>query len=71
MLDAMTGQEAVNIATAFNSEVECDGLIMTKIDSDSRGGAALSVYYVTQKANKIYIYQEKRLVILRYFTRTG
>ncbi|MCG9478811.1 MAG: signal recognition particle protein [Actinomycetia bacterium] len=59
VLDAMTGQEAVNIATTFNSEVECDGLIMTKIDSDSRGGAALSVHYMTQKPIKFISTGEK------------
>ncbi|MDD3776309.1 MAG: signal recognition particle protein [Actinomycetota bacterium] len=59
VLDAMTGQEAVNIATAFNAEVDYDGLIMTKIDSDSRGGAALSVHYVTKKPIKFMSTGEK------------
>ncbi len=49
VLDAMTGQEAVNIASSFNSAVECDGIILTKLDSDTRGGAALSVYQVVKK----------------------
>src|SRR4030066_710039 len=52
VLDAMTGQEAVNIAYGFNQKVECDGIILTKLDSDTRGGAALSVYYVVKKPVK-------------------
>jgi signal recognition particle subunit SRP54 len=52
VLDAMTGQEAVNIASAFNQKVECDGIILTKLDSDTRGGAALSVFHVVKKPIK-------------------
>ncbi|MGM0364956.1 MAG: signal recognition particle protein [Actinomycetota bacterium] len=59
VLDAMTGQEAVNIASSFNSRVECDGIILTKLDSDTRGGAALSVYYVTKKPIKFMSTGEK------------
>ena len=47
VLDAMTGQEAVNVAQGFNERVPINGLIMTKIDGDARGGAALSVRQVT------------------------
>jgi signal recognition particle subunit SRP54 len=47
LVDAMTGQEAVNVAEGFNARVPLTGLIMTKIDGDSRGGAALSVRHVT------------------------
>jgi signal recognition particle subunit SRP54 len=43
VVDAMTGQEAVNIATAFEQEVGVDGVVMTKMDGDARGGAALSL----------------------------
>src|SRR5690348_7481364 len=43
VVDAMTGQEAVNVAEAFNDAVGLDGVILTKIDGDARGGAALSV----------------------------
>jgi signal recognition particle subunit SRP54 len=43
VVDAMTGQEAVNVAEAFNAAVGLDGVILTKIDGDARGGAALSV----------------------------
>ncbi len=47
VVDAMTGQEAVNVAEGFNTRVPLTGLIMTKIDGDARGGAALSVRQVT------------------------
>lgn len=47
VVDAMTGQEAVNVAQGFNERVAITGLIMTKIDGDARGGAALSVRQVT------------------------
>lgn len=45
--DAMTGQEAVNIATGFNERLKISGLILTKVDGDARGGAALSMRAVT------------------------
>lgn len=47
VVDAMTGQDAVNSAKAFHERLEVDGVIMTKFDSDTRGGAALSVKQVT------------------------
>ena len=47
VVDAMTGQEAVNAATAFNEQVGLTGLILTKMDGDARGGAALSISAVT------------------------
>ena len=49
VVDAMTGQEAVNVAEAFNLAVPLDGVILTKIDGDARGGAALSVKEVVGK----------------------
>ena len=49
VIDAMTGQEAVNVAQAFNEKIGIDGIILSKMDSDTRGGAALSVKAVTQK----------------------
>ncbi|MEM7626350.1 MAG: signal recognition particle protein [Planctomycetota bacterium] len=49
VIDAMTGQDAVNSAKAFNEQLELDGVILTKFDSDTRGGAALSVKSVTGK----------------------
>ncbi len=45
--DAMTGQEAVNVATGFHTRLEVDGVILTKIEGDARGGAALSLRFVT------------------------
>jgi len=50
--DAMTGQDAVNSADAFNKELELDGIILTKLDGDARGGAALSIKAVTGKPIK-------------------
>ncbi len=47
VVDAMTGQDAVNSAKAFNEALELDGVIMTKLDGDARGGAALSVKAIT------------------------
>ncbi|MDR0703567.1 MAG: signal recognition particle protein [Planctomycetaceae bacterium] len=47
VVDAMTGQDAVNSAKAFNEALELDGVILTKLDGDTRGGAALSVKHIT------------------------
>ena len=52
VVDAMTGQDAVNVATSFNEKLSIDGVILTKLDSDTRGGAALSVRAVTGKPIK-------------------
>jgi len=52
VVDAMTGQDAVTVAGSFHSELELSGLIMTKLDGDARGGAALSVRAVTGKPIK-------------------
>ena len=52
VIDAMTGQDAVNIAENFNSRLEISGVIITKLDGDTRGGAALSVKAVTGKPIK-------------------
>ena len=49
VVDAMTGQEAVNVASAFQEKVGIDGVIVTKLDGDTRGGAALSIKAVTGK----------------------
>ncbi len=51
-IDAMTGQDAVNVAKAFNEKLELTGVIVTKLDGDTRGGAALSVKAVTGKPIK-------------------
>jgi signal recognition particle subunit SRP54 len=52
VLDAMTGQDAVNVADTFNKRLDLDGVIMTKLDGDARGGAALSVKEITGKPIK-------------------
>lgn len=53
VIDSMTGQEAVNVAENFNAQLEITGLVLTKLDGDSRGGAALSVVYCTNKPIKL------------------
>ena len=57
--DAMTGQEAVNIAKGFDEQLEIDGIILTKLDGDARGGAALSMRTITQKPIKFVGIGEK------------
>jgi signal recognition particle subunit SRP54 len=57
--DAMTGQEAVNVAQAFQERVAFDGVVLTKLDGDARGGAALSVKAVTGKPIKLASTGEK------------
>ena len=52
VVDAMTGQDAVNVAQTFNDKLNVDGVILTKLDGDTRGGAALSVRAVTGKPIK-------------------
>ena len=52
VIDAMIGQESVNVAEAFNNLLEVTGVVLTKLDGDTRGGAALSVRYVTGKPIK-------------------
>jgi len=52
VVDAMTGQDAVNVATSFNEKLGIDGVILTKLDGDTRGGAAISVKAVTGKPIK-------------------
>ncbi|MCQ2452499.1 MAG: signal recognition particle protein [Oscillospiraceae bacterium] len=52
VVDAMTGQDAVNAATAFNDALDIDGIMLTKLDGDARGGAALSIRAVTGKPVK-------------------
>ncbi len=66
VLDAMTGQEAVNVAVAFQERVAFDGIVLTKLDGDARGGAALSVKAVTGRPVKLASVGEK-LDQLEYF----
>ncbi len=57
--DAMTGQDAVNVAKSFNERLGIDGIILTKMDGDARGGAALSIKTVTQRPIKFIGVGEK------------
>jgi signal recognition particle subunit SRP54 len=66
VLDAMTGQEAVSVAEAFQERVAFDGVVLTKLDGDARGGAALSVKAVTGRPVKLASVGEK-LDQLEYF----
>jgi signal recognition particle subunit SRP54 len=59
VVDAMTGQDAVNVAKSFDEALGIDGVILTKLDGDARGGAALSVKAVTQKPIKFVGIGEK------------
>jgi signal recognition particle subunit SRP54 len=59
VLDSMSGQDAVNSAKAFNEQLELDGLILTKLDSDTRGGALLSAKMITGKPVKFLGVGEK------------
>lgn len=59
VVDSMTGQDAVNVAQSFNDTLGVDGVILTKLDGDTRGGAALSIRAVTQKPIKFIGMGEK------------
>ena len=63
VVDAMTGQDAVNVSSTFNDKVGIDGVILTKLDGDTRGGAALSIRAVTGKPI-LYIGMGERLADL-------
>ena len=52
VVDSMTGQDAVNVSETFNNELDITGVILTKLDGDTRGGAALSIRYIVQKPIK-------------------
>ena len=64
--DAMTGQDAVNSATAFNEQIGIDGVVLTKMDGDARGGAALSIRSVTGKPIK-YMGTGEKIEMLEQF----
>ncbi|ONI38842.1 signal recognition particle protein [Candidatus Epulonipiscium fishelsonii] len=66
VVDAMTGQDAVNVAESFNDALGIDGIVMTKLDGDNRGGAALSVKAVTNKPIK-YVGMGEKLADLEPF----
>ena len=59
VVDSMTGQDAVNTAAAFNEKINYDGVVLTKLDGDTRGGAALSVKYTVGKPIKFVSNGEK------------
>ncbi len=66
VIDAMTGQDAVNVAESFNEKLEISGVVITKMDGDTRGGAALSVRAVTGKPVK-YVGMGEKLSDLEVF----
>ncbi len=66
VVDAMTGQDAVNVATTFNEKLDIDGVILTKLDGDARGGAALSIRAVTGKPI-LYVGMGEKLSDLEQF----
>lgn len=66
VVDAMTGQDAVNVASSFNDQIGIDGIILTKMDGDARGGAALSVKAVTGKPI-LYVGMGEKLADLEQF----
>ena len=59
IVDSMTGQDAVNTAKAFNDRLDFDGVVLTKLDGDTRGGAALTIKYVVNKPIKFISQGEK------------
>lgn len=59
VVDSMTGQDAVNVAESFNEQLDITGVVLTKLDGDTRGGAALSIRSVTQKPIKFVGMGEK------------
>ncbi len=65
-IDAMTGQDAVNVAESFNEKLDITGVVLTKLDGDTRGGAALSVRAVTGKPIKL-VGQGEKLTDLDWF----
>ena len=65
-VDAMTGQDAVNVATTFNDKIGIDGVILTKLDGDTRGGAALSIRAVSGKPI-LYVGMGEKLSDLEQF----
>ncbi len=67
VVDAMTGQDAVNTAKAFNDRINFDGVVLTKMDGDTRGGAALSIRRVTEKPIKFTSSGEKMEALDRFY----
>ena len=71
VVDAMTGQDAVNVAQNFNEAVGITGVVLTKLDGDTRGGAALSIRSVTQKPIKFVGMGEKMDAFEEFPSRTN
>ena len=67
VVDSMTGQDAVNTAKAFNDRINFDGVVLTKLDGDTRGGAALSIKYIVNKPIKFVSRGEKLIDTLDIF----
>jgi signal recognition particle subunit SRP54 len=67
VVDSMTGQDAVNTAKAFNDRLNFDGVVLTKLDGDTRGGAALSIRRVVEKPIKFVSSGEKMEAIDRFY----
>lgn len=67
VVDSMTGQDAVNTAKAFNDRLNFDGVVLTKLDGDTRGGAALSIRKVVDKPIKFISTGEKMEALDRFF----
>ena len=67
VVDSMTGQDAVNTARDFNARIDFDGVVLSKLDGDTRGGAALSVTYVVEKPIKYMSTGEKMDAISEFY----
>jgi signal recognition particle subunit SRP54 len=67
VVDAMTGQDAVNTAKAFNERIDYNGVVLTKLDGDARGGAALSIRRVVNKPIKFISTGEKMEALERFY----
>ncbi|MEM6523343.1 MAG: signal recognition particle protein [Bacteroidota bacterium] len=67
VVDSMTGQDAVNTAKAFNDRLDFDGVVITKLDGDTRGGAAISIRRVVEKPIKFVSHGEKMEAIDRFY----
>lgn len=67
VVDSMTGQDAVNTAKTFNERLDFDGVVLTKLDGDTRGGAALSIRKVVEKPIKFMSLGEKMEAIDRFY----
>jgi signal recognition particle subunit SRP54 len=67
VVDSMTGQDAVNTAKAFNEQLDVDGIVLTKLDGDTRGGAALSIRSVVQKPIKFASTGEKLDALTEFY----